>query len=52
VGVAALFSAVIGGDLWPPPGALLRAGAATGGLAGGGAAAANRQSRLIYLARF
>jgi len=52
VGAAALFSAVIGGDLWPPPGALLRAGAATGGLAGGGAAAANRQSRLIYLARF
>ena len=51
-GVAALFSAVIGGDLWPPPGALVRSGAALGGLSGGSAAAANRQQRLIYLARF
>ena len=51
-GAAALFSGVIGGELWPPPGVLLRGGAAVGGLAGGSAVAANRQSRLIYLARF
>lgn len=50
-GAMALFSGVIGGGLWPPPGVLLRAGAAGGGLAGGSAAAANRQPRLIYLAR-
>ena len=51
-GAAALFAGVIGGELWPPPGVLLRSGAAIGGLAGGSAVAANRQSRLIYLARF
>ena len=51
-GAAALFSAVIGGEMWPPPGVLLRGGAAVGGLTAGNAAASNRQSRLIYLARF
>jgi hypothetical protein len=50
-GAAALFSAVIGGDMWPPPGVLLRGGAAVGGLSAGTAAAAGRQGRLIYLAR-
>jgi hypothetical protein len=51
-GAAALFSAVIGGEMWPPPGVLLRGGAALGGVSAGSAAASNRQSRLIYLARF
>ena len=51
-GAAVLFSAVIGGDMWPPPGVLVRGGAAVGGLSAGSAAASGRQSRLIYLARF
>jgi hypothetical protein len=51
-GAAVLFSAVIGGEIWPPPGVLVRGGAAVGGLGAGAAAASGRQSRLIYLARF
>jgi hypothetical protein len=49
-GAMALFAGVIGGEVWPPPGALLRAGAATGGWSGGQAAVVRRQPRLIYLA--
>ena len=50
LGAAALIGGVIGGEAWPPPGALLRGGAAIGGVAGGEAALAARQGRLVYLA--
>jgi hypothetical protein len=50
VGAAALIAGVIGGQAWPPPGALVRGGAAIGGVAGGQAVLAARQGRLIYLA--
>jgi hypothetical protein len=50
VGAAAIVAGVIGGQAWPPPGALLRGGAAIGGVAGGQSALAARQPRLIYLA--
>jgi hypothetical protein len=50
LGAAALIGGVIGGEAWPPPGALLRGGAAIGGVAGGEAALVARQGRLIYLA--
>ena len=46
---ALLFGAVLGGDAWPPPGALVRAGAAGGALVGGEAELTQRRSRLIYL---
>jgi hypothetical protein len=50
LGAAALIGGVIGGEAWPPPGALLRGGAAIGGVAGGEAALVARQGRLVYLA--
>ena len=46
LGAAALIGGVIGGEAWPPPGALLRGGAAIGGVAGGEAALVARQGRL------
>jgi hypothetical protein len=50
LGAAALVAGVLGGDAWPPPGALLRAGAATGGVVGAQSALIDRQSRVIYIA--
>jgi hypothetical protein len=50
VGAAALVGAVVGAEIWPPPGALLRTGAAAGAVSGGHAALARRQGRMIYLA--
>ncbi len=50
VGFAALVTGVIGGELWPPPGAALRAGAAIGGVGGGQTELLRRAGRLIYLA--
>jgi hypothetical protein len=47
---AALLAGIIGGQAWPPPGALLRAGAAGGALAGGEAELARRHPRIVYLA--
>jgi len=47
---AVLLAGVIGGDAWPPPGALVRAGVAGGALVGGEAELSQRRSRLIYLA--
>lgn len=51
VGAAALFSGIIGGDLWPPPGVALRAGAALGAAHAIGPELATRRPRIIYLAR-
>lgn len=48
-GIAALVGGVIGGDAWPPPGALLRAGAAIGGAGGVESALTERRGRMIYL---
>jgi len=50
LGAAALIAGVLGGEAWPPPGALLRAGAATGGVVGAQSALIDRQSRVIYIA--
>lgn len=47
---AAVVSAALGGEAWPPPGALLRSGAAVGAYSHGQAELARRQSRIIYLA--
>jgi hypothetical protein len=47
---ALLFGAVVGGEAWPPPAALVRAGAAGGAVVGGEAELSQRRSRLIYLA--
>jgi hypothetical protein len=49
LGAAALLAAVIGGEAWPPPGALLRGGAALGGVAGGKAGLIERGPRVIYI---
>jgi hypothetical protein len=47
---AVLLAGVIGGEAWPPPGALVRAGVAGGALVGGETELSQRRSRLIYLA--
>ena len=49
-GAALLVGGVIGGEAWPPPGALVRGSVALGGLSAGQAAFVQRQGRLIYLA--
>lgn len=49
-GAALLIGGVIGGEAWPPPGALVRGLAAAGGVSAGRGTLAQRQGRLIYLA--
>jgi hypothetical protein len=51
-GAAVLFGAVVGGEAWPPPGALVRGGAAIGGLSGSQAAALDRQGQILYIAPY
>jgi hypothetical protein len=49
-GAAVLFGAVVGGEAWPPPGALVRGGAAIGGFTGAQAATLDRHGQILYIA--
>ena len=48
-GAAVLIGGVVGGELWPPPGLLVRGLAAAGGVAAGERTLVQRRGRLIYL---
>jgi hypothetical protein len=51
-GAAVLLGAVVGGDVWPPPGPLVRGGAAIGALTGMEAAELDRRGQILYIAPY